>query len=83
VVREALTQWSAGNAAGARTAMAGIAPLINFEVQAKTSIAIRKEHWRRQGIIASATVRPPAYPYAPFLDRCSTAYGFVATDQHR
>jgi 4-hydroxy-tetrahydrodipicolinate synthase len=72
----ALRQWQSGNAEGARQTMSAIAALINFEVQAKTSIGIRKEHWRRLGVIASAAVRPPSYPYAPFLDRCSTAHGF-------
>lgn len=76
VVHAALTQWLAGNADEARATMSEIASLINFEIQAKTSIAIRKEHWRRQGIIHSGAVRPPSYPYAPFLDRCSTAHGF-------
>lgn len=76
VVRRALTQWVAGDAPKARATMSEIATLINFEIQAKTSIAIRKEHWRRQGVISSAAVRAPSYPYDPFLDRCSTAHGF-------
>lgn len=80
VVHRALTQWLAGDAEGARATMSEIASLINFEVQAKTSIAIRKEHWRRQGVIGSAAVRPPSYPYAAFLDRCSTAHGFPARE---
>ncbi|MDZ4232906.1 MAG: dihydrodipicolinate synthase family protein [Dietzia sp.] len=76
VVRRALTQWVAGDSQKARATMSEIASLINFEIQAKTSIAIRKEHWRRQGVISSSAVRAPSYPYDPFLDRCSTAHGF-------
>ncbi|WP_293781139.1 dihydrodipicolinate synthase family protein [uncultured Aeromicrobium sp.] len=48
-------------------------PLANFEGQARIGLAIRKEILRRRGILAHATVRPPAAPLptalVPLLER--------------
>jgi 4-hydroxy-tetrahydrodipicolinate synthase len=73
----ALKHWDAGDVEAARVIVAPAGSLINFETQACSSIGIRKEHWRRKGVISSAATRPPTRPYPPFLDGSSRSYGYV------
>jgi 4-hydroxy-tetrahydrodipicolinate synthase len=63
--------WGAGDAAGTRSAVTRISSRVGIETQPGTSIAIRKEHWRRAGVIAHADVRPPQQPYPTFLSSLS------------
>lgn len=67
----------------ARSLIGSYAGLINFETQARTSVAIRKEHWRRQGVIANSTVRSPSLPYIAEFDEHSRDYGFVCRTPQR
>ncbi|GAB4055333.1 dihydrodipicolinate synthase family protein [Catellatospora paridis] len=55
-----LRQWSAGDAAAARASFATLLPLIRFGLQPGIAWSIHKHVLVRRGIIASATVRPPA-----------------------
>ncbi|WP_459984862.1 dihydrodipicolinate synthase family protein [Nocardioides sp. AN3] len=73
---EAASAWAAEDLVGARTALGAIAGLVGIETQAGTSIAIRKEHWRRRGVIASADVRPSQLPYPSFLSEISEELGY-------
>lgn len=77
VLVDAVDLLAAGEVGGAREVIGRSAGLINFETQARTSIAIRKEHWRRQGVIAHSTVRPPSLPYLVEFDEHSRGHGFV------
>ncbi|WP_207841507.1 dihydrodipicolinate synthase family protein [Williamsia soli] len=75
---EAMRWLRSGNPDRAQEIIAAVSALIAFETQAGTSIGIRKEHWRRQGVIYSSAVRPPAVPYAPHLIAHSDRLGFEA-----
>jgi 4-hydroxy-tetrahydrodipicolinate synthase len=75
---DAMNLLNAGDPLRAQDAIAAVSALIAFETQAGTSIGIRKEHWRRQGVIESCTVRPPATPYDPALNEHSERLGFEA-----
>ncbi|MBB5874470.1 4-hydroxy-tetrahydrodipicolinate synthase [Allocatelliglobosispora scoriae] len=55
-----LRQWAAGEAAAARAAFARLLPLIRFGLQPGIAWSIHKHVLVRRGIIATATVRPPA-----------------------
>lgn len=77
VLASALDMWRAGDELGAASLAGEIAGLINFETQQGASIAIRKEHWRRQGVIAHAGVRPPTTAWSAAFDPHSRFYGFV------
>lgn len=59
--------WRDGGFAAARAAIEPWLPLINFEGQVQIGLAIRKEHFRRRGVLGSATVRPPARSLPPEL----------------
>jgi 4-hydroxy-tetrahydrodipicolinate synthase len=76
VLVRAVVRAAAGDHDGARRMIGDASGLIYFETQAHTSVAVRKEHWRRQGVIEHSTVRPPAQPYLPDYDRFSRAHGF-------
>ncbi|WP_128641106.1 dihydrodipicolinate synthase family protein [Rhodococcus opacus] len=76
VLVEAVDLLAAGEVGSARSVIGRAAGLINFETQARTSIAIRKEHWRRQGVIAHSTVRLPSLPYLAEFDEHSRDHGF-------
>lgn len=69
-----------GETLSGRTVLASSAALINFEVQAQSSIAIRKEHWRRLGVIDHAAVRGDRTPYSPLMSELSDTFGLV--DHH-
>jgi 4-hydroxy-tetrahydrodipicolinate synthase len=73
----AMDAWAAGDRARARALVAADAPLFSFETQQGQSVAIRKEHWRRRGLIASAAVREPTLPWTPGLDRHSRLHGYA------
>ncbi len=74
----AMAMWSLGDEVSARRAVADVSALVSFEMQAQTSIGVRKEHWRRAGVIASSRVRSPTMPYPPQLDGHSAAHGYPA-----
>jgi 4-hydroxy-tetrahydrodipicolinate synthase len=78
VIAAAIQAWNEGDIAHARELTAGLSPLINFETQAATSVGIRKEHWRLQGVIESSAVRAPAIPYQESFRALSTLHGFAA-----
>ncbi|MFF0146583.1 4-hydroxy-tetrahydrodipicolinate synthase [Amycolatopsis sulphurea] len=68
VVGAALDHYAAGRPDLARRMINVIASSIGFEVQQGTSIAVRKEGLRRQGLFAHAAVRAPTRPYDVWLD---------------
>ena len=78
VIAAAIRAWNDGDITLARQLTAGVSPLINFETQASTSIGIRKEHWRLQGVIESSAVRAPTIPYQESFRTLSTLHGFAA-----
>lgn len=55
----AVEAWERGDVAASLAAVGAVAARCHVETQPGAAIAIRKEHWRREGRIASATVRPP------------------------
>lgn len=57
-----LAAWEVGGYRSARAAFAPWLPLVNFEAQPGVGLAVRKEILRRRGVIADASVRPPALP---------------------
>lgn len=79
--------WTAGGLPGALAEVARFSARVGVETQAGTSIAVRKEHWRRAGIIACAEVRPPQLPYPAFLtdlsDALVTSHGGAGTGPGR
>jgi len=77
LVVRAVQAWCSGDETTARLVVGAAAAAIAFEIQQGTSIAVRKEHWRRQGVITSSTVRPPTMSYEPYLSPLSDAYGFL------
>ena len=79
VIAAALHSWNEGNIAQARQLTADLSPLINYETQPSTSIGIRKEHWRLQGVIENADVRPPTIPYQESFRTLSALHGFTGS----
>ncbi|MDQ6522891.1 dihydrodipicolinate synthase family protein [Nocardioides sp. LHD-245] len=67
----AVRAWEVNDLPGTRAAVAKVSARVGIETQPGTSIAIRKEHWRRAGIIAGADVRPPQLAYPGFLSGLS------------
>ncbi|WP_104160122.1 dihydrodipicolinate synthase family protein [Arthrobacter sp. ZGTC212] len=63
----ALDGFRKGGFHEARAAFAPWLPLANFEAQPGVGLALRKEVLRRRGIIAEASVRPPAPSLPPEL----------------
>jgi 4-hydroxy-tetrahydrodipicolinate synthase len=76
VIAEAARLWSNGEIDSARRLLNTVSSTISFELQKGTSIGIRKEHWRRQGVIDSSAVRPPTIPYQPAFAPLSRGLGF-------
>lgn len=74
----ALAAWHADQPNRARALISEISTLIHLETQPRTSIGIRKEHWRRQGVVASAAVRSGRLPYPAFLSPISEWWGYPA-----
>ncbi|MDR6174076.1 4-hydroxy-tetrahydrodipicolinate synthase [Nocardioides zeae] len=67
LLNRALDAWEQGRPDVCARLVAEGAPLHHFETQPGSPIAIRKEHWRRRGVIADASVRPPQQAYDPAL----------------
>ncbi|MBM7520046.1 dihydrodipicolinate synthase family protein [Nocardioides nitrophenolicus] len=65
--------WTSGGMPAALPEVARFSARVGVETQPGTSIAIRKEHWRRAGTIACAAVRAPQLPYPGFLSGLSDA----------
>lgn len=74
---DAVSAWVSDDLPGTRAALAAVSELVGIETQPGTSVAIRKEHWRRRGVIAGAEVRPPQLPYPAFLSELSEELGYV------
>jgi 2-keto-3-deoxy-L-arabinonate dehydratase len=62
LLRPVLEAFTAGDRAGARAGFAALLPLIRFGLQPGLAWAVHKEVMVARGLIASATVRPPADP---------------------
>jgi 4-hydroxy-tetrahydrodipicolinate synthase len=62
--------WRANGFAAARDAIAPWLPLMNFEGQLEVGLGLRKEHLRRRGLIASASVRAPGVAAPEELREC-------------
>lgn len=78
VLVQAVRRIESGDLVGAQRMIDSVASLISYETQPGTSIAIRKEHWRRQGVIADSAVRRPTMSYDPAFDVHSERMGFAA-----
>ena len=65
LLRPILSLWTAGSQSAARTSFAAVLPLIRFGLQPGIAWAIHKHVLVRRGIIATATVRPPAQDADP------------------
>lgn len=72
---KAAEQARAGKVADARETLGRVAALINYEVQARSSIAIRKAHWHRMGIIANPGVRGDRLIYSSQMSAISDSFG--------
>jgi len=81
VLADAMRCWALGDKAGTIATIASKSGLIQYETSPGHSIAIRKEHWRRLGIIEHATVRPPTSPWSEDLDALSALHGYPAVSQ--
>lgn len=77
VIAAALECWRNGDETRAARVLGEISGLINYETQPGQSIAIRKEHWRRQGVIDHGGVRAPTPPWSSDLEDHSRFYGMV------
>ena len=67
--------WTAGDDTIALAHVGRYAGLIDYETQQGPSIAVRKEHWRRQGLLSCGDVRPPTSPWTADLEPISAALG--------
>jgi 4-hydroxy-tetrahydrodipicolinate synthase len=67
--------WTAGEDTIALAHLGRYAGLIDYETQQGPSIAVRKEHWRRQGVLSHGDVRPPTSPWTADLAPISAALG--------
>jgi 4-hydroxy-tetrahydrodipicolinate synthase len=65
LLRPVLSLWESGARAQARAAFNRLLPLIRFGLQPGIAWSIHKEVLVRRGVIASATVRPPAVDADP------------------
>ena len=75
-IASAFAAWRLGHRESARDLIAAVSPLLHFETQPGQSTSIRKEHWRRRGLIASATVRPPTPTWTRDLDAHARIHGY-------
>lgn len=71
----AARSWSAGDDANARRCVEAWASRIQLETQEGPSIAIRKRHLFRRGLIAEGAVREPTRPWSPAWEALSEAVG--------
>lgn len=67
--------WTAGDDETARRCIESWASRIHLETQEGPSIAIRKQHLLRQGLIDDAVVREPTLPWSPAWTVLSDAVG--------
>ena len=66
-----------GRIDAARAELGAVAALVNYEVQQLSSIAIRKEHWRRLGVIAHAGVRGRRMSYSSQMSTITESFGLM------
>lgn len=66
-----------GRIDAARAKLGVVAALVNYEVQQQSSIAIRKEHWRRLGVISHAGVRGTRMRYSSQMSLITESFGLV------
>lgn len=59
--------WQAGDHEGAAVLLQPYLPTVNFEQQPGIALAVRKEMFRRRGLIADGRVRAPAAPFPESL----------------
>jgi 4-hydroxy-tetrahydrodipicolinate synthase len=64
---ELVRAWHRGDVAGAARIHAGVSALIAFETHSARSVGIRKEAWRRRGLLTSSAVRRPGAGWLPAL----------------
>jgi 4-hydroxy-tetrahydrodipicolinate synthase len=62
LLRPVLDAFAAGDRSGARAGFTALLPLIRFGLQPGLAWAVHKEVMVSRGLIATATVRPPARP---------------------
>lgn len=74
-VVDAARAWSDGDDQAALDRVGSVAGRISFETQPGPSIAIRKEHLRREGLIACADVRSTTTSWSPGLEPITSALG--------
>lgn len=79
-VVDALHTGRRGHHADASRLIGARAALIHLETQPGQSIALRKEHWRRAGIIAHRTTREPTPAWTEDLEVHSAAHQVGARD---
>lgn len=75
LLADALACLAAGDVDAADSIVSRVSALIWFETQGATAIAVRKEHLRRAGVMASAAVRSAA-PYPSSYDVISRRHGY-------
>jgi len=66
-----------GRIDAARAELGVVAALVNYEVQQQSSIAIRKEHWRRLGVISHAGVRGKRMNYSFQMSLITESFGLM------
>jgi len=71
----AARSWTAGDDARALAHIGRYAGRIDYETQQGPSIAIPKEHWRRQGLLSYGDVRSSTSAWTTELAPISAAYG--------
>lgn len=76
LVSDAIARWTPTDPGQTQRAMDPLTALITVETQPTTSIAFRKEHWRRRGVIAHNAVRPRTRPYAGWMSAHSSLAGY-------
>ncbi|MDF9714781.1 dihydrodipicolinate synthase family protein [Nocardioides sp. ChNu-153] len=68
VLVAAVDAWQRGDVEESLRLVGSVATRCHVETQPGASVAIRKEHWRREDRIASASVRAPTPPWRPEED---------------
>lgn len=80
VLVAALEAWNAGGFAAAREVLSPWLAMIAFESQARIGIALRKDSLLRQGVLRSASVRPPGQSFPGAMTRHAAAHQEAALD---
>jgi 4-hydroxy-tetrahydrodipicolinate synthase len=68
LLSQVLALWDSGRASVAQEHLLGGTALIRFETSSSRSVGIRKEHWRRQGILANSAVRRRESSWLPSME---------------